>query len=388
LRTRSSALRRRRTAALAGLVAVAAASFAAGAIGGGGKEGGSGGGGGTEEATPFALAPLPDLSARQLAGQRLIAGFDGRHPPRGLVRAIAAGRLAGVVLFADNVGGTRSTRRLLTRLQRIERPQGLNSPLLVMVDQEGGLVKRLDGPPDASAAEMGRRGRTFAERQGRATARLLRRNAINVDLAPVLDVARPGSAIGAEQRSFGGSPARVTDIGVAGFARGLQAGGTVPTAKHFPGFGAARVNTDAAAQTIDLSARRLRAVDEPPFRAFSEAGGEMVMLSLASYRAFGDVPAAFDRAIATRELRDRVGFRGVSVSDSLDAEAAHAFGGDRRVALAGARAGTDLLLYGDWRDALRAGSFLERALRRGRLDEDDFRSSVRRVLSLRGEMRG
>jgi beta-N-acetylhexosaminidase len=365
---------------------VALASFAAGAVGGGGR--GEDGGGDPAQAVPFALAPLPELTEGELAGQRLIAGFEGRHPPKGLVRAIAAGRLAGVVLFADNVGGTRSTRKLISRLQRIRRPEGLDAPLLVMVDQEGGLVKRLDGPPDASAAEMGRRGRSFANRQGRATARLLRRNAINVDLAPVLDVARPGSAIGSEQRSFGGRPGRVIDAGVDGFARGLREGDVASTAKHFPGFGAAEVNTDAAAQTIGVPASRLRAVDEPPFRAFADAGGELVMLSLASYRAFGGVPAAFDRAIATRELRDRVGFRGVSISDSLDAEAARAFGNERRVALAGARAGTDLLLYGDWRDATRAGKALERALRRGRLDEDEFRGSVQRVLSLRREMRG
>jgi beta-N-acetylhexosaminidase len=367
------------------LALVAAASFAAGALGG---SGGGDGQAGAEQPVPFAMQPLPQLSVAQLAGERLVAGFDGRRPPKGLEREIRAGRLAGVVLFADNVGSAAQTRQLARRLQRIPRPKGLRAPLLVMVDQEGGLVKRIDGPPDASAEEMGSRGRAYSFEQGRKTGKLLRRSAVNVDLAPVLDVRRPGSAVGAEQRSFGGTAAAVIRAGVDGFARGLRSREIAATAKHFPGFGAARVNTDAAAQRIKLSRRELRRVDERPFGAFADAGGELVMLSLASYRAFGDRPAAFDRAIATRELRGRVGFGGVSISDSLDAAAAQSFGSRRRVALAAASAGTDVLLYGDWRTAARANRTLRTALAKGKLARRGFEESAQRVLSLRAKLEG
>lgn len=365
------------------LALLALAAFAAGAMGG------AGGDRDEDEAArpePFALVPLPDLDAAELAGQRLVAGFQGRRPPKGLVREIRAGRLAGVVLFADNAGSAARTRQVVRRVQRIPRPRGLRAPLLVMVDQEGGLVKRIDGPPDASAEEMGRRGRGYAREQGRRTGDLLRRSGVNVDLAPVLDVRRGGSAIGSERRSFGGIPSAVIRAGVDGFARGLRERGIAATAKHFPGFGAARVNTDDASQRIKLSRRELRRVDERPFRAFAGAGGEVVMLSLASYRAFGDRPASLDRAIATRELRGRVGFGGVSVTDSLDAAAAIEFGSRRRVALAAAGAGTDVLLYGDWRTAAQANRTLRKALKRGDLSRRGFEQSARRVLSLRAKL--
>ncbi len=367
------------------LAVLAAASFAAGALGGAGDGGGSAE---AERPEPFAMVPLPELSTAQLAGQRLVAGFEGRRPPKGLVREIRAGRLAGVVLFAANAGSPARTREVVRRVQRIGRPDGLKAPLLVMVDQEGGLVKRIEGPPDASAEEMGRRGRAYSFEQGRRTGKLLRRSGVNVDLAPVLDVRRSGSAIASEQRSFGGTPSAVIRAGVDGFARGLRDRGIAATAKHFPGFGAARVNTDDASQRVDLSRRRLRRVDERPFRAFADAAGEAVMLSLASYRAFGDRPAALDRAIATRELRGRVGFDGVSVTDSLDAAAALEFGGRSRVALAAAGAGTDVLLYGDWRTATRANRTLRRALDRGKLARRGFEQSAQRVLSLRAKLGG
>lgn len=358
---------------------VASGAFAAGAV--------SGGGGGAGSAQAPGLRPLPaGLSNAQLAGQRLVAGFAGADPPRGLRRLLRSGRIGGVIVFADNVDSRRGLRRTIAELQSLPRPDGLGEPLLVMTDQEGGAVRRIDGPPAASAAEMGARGSRYAARQGRRTARLLGRVGVNVNLAPVLDVARRGAAITAEGRSFGSRPEAVIGAAVGGFARGLRAGGIAATAKHFPGFGAARLNTDYAPQEIDVPRAKLRRVDEAPFAAFAERGGELVMLSLARYRAFGGEPAALNPAIATRELRGRIGFDGVSITDSLDAQAALSFGDRSTVALRAAGAGTDLLLYGDWRTARASGRTLARALGRGRLERDGFEASVRRILALRAEL--
>lgn len=386
-RARAHLRARRRGLALIAIALLAAAAFAVGAVSGGGGDG-------DEPATPapeepFAVKPLPDgLSDAQLAGQRLVAGFDGTSPPRGLKKLIRAGRIGGVVLFADNVAGKRDLRRAMDELQSIPRPPGLRGPLIVMTDQEGGAVERIDGPPASSAAQMGHRGAAYANKQGRKTARLLRRVGVNVDLAPVLDVGRSGAAITNEGRSFGADPATVIRVGVKGFAAGLQNGGVAATAKHFPGFGAAEVNTDFEPQEINLPRSKLRRIDEAPFEAFAKGGGELIMLSVAGYRAFGGAPAALNRAIATRELRGRLGFRGVSVTDSLDAQAVLSFGSRSDVARAAVRAGSDVLLYGDWQTARDSGATLTKALRRGRLDREEFESSVERILGLRAELKG
>jgi beta-N-acetylhexosaminidase len=86
------------------------------------------------------------------------------------------------------------------------------------------------------------------------------------------------------------------------------------------------------------------------------------------------------------ELRRRLGFDGVTITDSLDAAAALAFGSRARVALAAAQAGNDLLLYGDWRAARRAGAALRRKLASGKLDRESFEDSVERVLELRRDL--
>lgn len=317
-----------------------------------------------------------------LAGERIVAGFNGPAIPGDLARMIRRGQIAGVILFSDNVRGRDGVRRLIRSLQRIRRPRGVRYPLLVMADQEGGLVKRVSGAPTASGAEMGRRGGEFSRRQGRLTARNLRDLGINVDLAPVLDVGRPGSAMREELRSFGGTAERVEGTAVP-FARALEGGGISATAKHFPGIGAAGTNTDIAVQRIGLSRRKLRQVDERPFARFIAAGGDLVMLSSAIYPAFSDKPAAFAREIATRELRGRLDFEGVSITDSLQSTSAQAVGGPEEVGLAAAKAGADLLLFSDFRVATEARRALVRKLRAGAIDRRRFVRSVQRVLELR-----
>ena len=302
--------------------------------------------------------------------------------PKAVVRRIRRGELAGVILFAENFPSRESGKGLIRRLQAIPRPSGLREPLLIMVDQEGGLVKRIDGAPAASARQMGLRGADFSRRQGRATAANLRRVSVNVDLAPVLDVARPGGAIAETARGFGSAAAQVATTAVP-FAAGLQAGGVAATAKHFPGLGAAAESTDFAAQRIGLSRRTLRTVDEAPYRRFVALGGAMVMLSTAIYPAFSPSPAAFARPIASGELRSRLGFDGVSITDALESAAVGEFGGPAKAGLAAARAGTDLLLFTDYRAGARAGDALLRALRAGSLGRASFETSVGRVLRLR-----
>lgn len=367
----SAATTRRRRIAAALACGLAAGSFALGAALG--------------DSDGPAPSAASQLSPSQLAGQRVLSGFEGGELPGSVRRLIREGRLAGVILFADNLPSRAAGRRLVRSIQAVPRPAGLRADLLVMADQEGGLVKRLAGAPSASAREMGERGPAFSRRQGRLTAANLRDAGVNVDLAPVLDVARGGGTIAATDRGFGSTPDAVAATAVA-FAEGLRDGGVAATAKHFPGLGAAGENTDFAVERIDLSEATLRGVDEVPYRPFIEAGGDLVMLSTAIYPAFSARPAAFSHTIATGELRRRLGFAGVSVTDALDSVAVKAFGGPRRAALAASRAGADLLLYADPRSAGSAQLALLRAIRRGSIDRAELEPGVGRVLRLRGRL--
>jgi len=363
----------RRGMALGVLACLAIVAFACGAT--------LGDSGGAPQPTVAETLPL-----KHLAGLRIVTGLRGTSISPGLREAIAEGHVAGVVLFAENIPSRAAARRLTDRLQAIKRPPKLRDPLLVMTDQEGGQVKRMSGSPSASAAHMGIRGPGFSGPQGRRTASDLRGVGVNVDLAPVLDVGRPGGVIAETERSFGATAAKVEKTAIP-FAKGLQAGGVAATGKHFPGFGAARENTDFAVQRVDLSKHELRAVDEKPYAAFAAAGGKLVMLSTAIYPAFSDRPAAFTRAIAGGELRDRLGFEGVTITDALETPAVEHFGSTAEVALAGAQAGDDLLLFARLGPATSAWKALVGGLRAGRLERPQFEEAAERVLDLRAGFR-
>jgi len=330
----------------------------------------------------------PRLTVAQLVGQRLVASFRGTAtPPAALVSRIGRGELAGVVLFAENASTLAQARRLTRRLQAIPRPAALRgAPLLVMVDQEGGLVQRItDAPPRRGALAAARAGDAGAiEAEGRRTGQALRRAGITVDLAPVADVPRSGSAMLREQRTYGTTAAQVRRYAPR-FARGLVRGGVQATAKHFPGFGAATVNTDDAPATIRLSRAQLRAVDERAARDVVAAGAGLVMLSNAIYPALdARRPATLSRAIATTELRGQAGFDGVSITDDLEANALRRYGDAGAVAVASARAGADLLLLGRSAAATaQAARSLEAAARDGRLPRAALETSAARVLALR-----
>lgn len=335
-------------------------------------------------ATRVSLAGTGD---RQLAGQRIVAGFQGTSVPGELERMIRRGRLAGVVLFSSNVPSDAAARRLVGRLRSIPRPRPVGEPLLVMVDQEGGAVKRLPGPPSMSAASMGARGVGAARRQGARTGRYLEGFGINVDLAPVLDIGHPGGEIAATGRAFGSGADRVRRVGNA-FAAGLERADVAATAKHFPGFGAARANTDDSAQTISLSKRKLRRHEERPFERFAARRNRLVMLSWAIYPALDPgTPAGLSGRIATRELRRRIGFRGVSITDAMSAAAVSGLGGPGKLARRAARAGSDLLLFTSVGDARAATGELVDSLRDGSLRRSRFKAAVRRTLRLRASLR-
>ena len=148
--------------------------------------------------------------------------------------------------------------------------------------------------------------------EGAATGRALRARRINTDLAPVADV-NHGSFLGS--RSFGSDPGVVAQAACA-FADGLQSAGVNATLKHFPGLGRTRSNTDLGAVTIGASAAALRADLEPYRRCGSRA--RLVMLSNATYPAFDPSrPAVLSRRVVTGLLRGELGFRGVTISDTL-----------------------------------------------------------------------
>ena len=159
------------------------------------------------------------------------------------------------------------------------------------------------------------------------------------------------------------------------------------TAKDFPGFGAAPANTISAPCTSWSGAARAARVDRAPFAAAVRAGADLVMLSSATYPALSRAPAVLSARVVQGELREGLGFKGVTISDDLEAPAFASRGGASGAALAATRAGVDLLLFaGTYDGADRAARALAAGLRSGRVDRGALEASLGRVLALRAAL--
>ena len=329
-----------------------------------------------------AADPLQGLTLRQIAGQRMIVGFYGTTLPRWLIDRVRRGEVGGVILYTRNISSRAALAAQMRQLQRISRP--LRAPLLTMIDQEGGMVKRLPGAPSGSARAMGRRGVKAVLRAGLLTARNLRAAGVNVDLGPVMDIGRPGSYMLGTGRSFASGAAQVGLLGSA-FARGLQQGGVAAALKHFPGMGGVSQDADRLVQTVGYSRRTLRAADEAPFRAGIAAGARIVLTSTARYPSLDrSAPAMLSRAIVTGELRGRLGFQGVAMTDDLNVTALAGFAGAGRLGILATKAGNDLLLFAH--DPARAAEALDaivHAVQVGALSRSALRAQGGRVIALR-----
>jgi beta-N-acetylhexosaminidase len=289
------------------------------------------------------------LSAQQLAGQRIIYAYAGLKPPASLLSAIRAGEAGGVIFFAPNVSSVSQLRGVIAQLQRAALASPVHTRLLMLTDQEGGEVRRLPGPPALSEKQIGQSidAASLAASAGSGAAAALRAAGVNVNLAPVLDVyRRAGNFIDEFQRSYSSNPATVARLGRA-FIGAQQGKGIAATAKHFPGLGTAArsQNTDGQPVKLSSSLATLRAVDEAPFRSAIAAGVKLVMTSWATYPALdANRPAGLSSKVIGGELRGRLGFKGVTITDGIDAGAVTPFGSLSRRAVLAASAGADLLL--------------------------------------------
>jgi beta-N-acetylhexosaminidase len=290
-----------------------------------------------------ATTATPATTAPHVAGFRneaeVVMGTLTAPPTRAFLARIRNGKMAGVI-FLGNDWLTRSkVKRITAQLQQAACTRG--EPLLIALDQEGGIVKRLSwAPPTEAPADM--KNPTDAHAQAAGAARALSQSGVDIDFAPVVDTPSSSSNF-LGSRAF--SRSRTWNAAMAkAFVHGLQQNGIAATAKHFPGLGLAGGNTDNGQITINASKSKI----EPgllPFQAAIKAGIKLVMVNTAIYPHLdaSRKPAAFSSKIINGILRKQLGFKGVTVTDSLTAPAPDAI---PHAATKAMLAGSDLLIWG------------------------------------------
>lgn len=263
----------------------------------------------------------------------------------GVTSEVSAG-VGGVLLF-----GSKAPSDLGSRLTTLKSHVPGHLGLLVMTDEEGGGIQRMSNLVGSLPwpAYMGAHW-TPAQIQQNVTkvAKKMAAAQVNMDLAPVVDVdgrnVAPSKTNPDGWRSFSGNTSVVSKAGVA-YMNGLRAGGVIPVVKHFPGLGGSTYNSDfGPARTLPWST--LQKVGIPPFTAAIKAGAPAIMVSNNIVPGLGTNPASLSPTAISSELRGKMGFKGLVVTDSLSAKAISAAGFSVPAAAVQAlRSGADMVMF-------------------------------------------
>lgn len=321
---------------------------------------------------------LATLTPRERAAQMVMPWIPGGMRT-GDREFLAAARLVSDSRVGGFIIGRGDAARTRTALAELQRRSTV--PLLVSSDLEWGAGMRLTGTtlfPVAMA--LGATGDTaLARRQARATAVEARAHGVHLAFAPVADVNVNAANPIINTRSFGENPRRVSAF-VAAYVQGLQDGGMLAVAKHFPGHGDTRTDSHVALPVVTADRARLDSVELVPFRAAIAADAGAIMTAhVAMPKITGTrVPATLSKRIVTGMLRDELGFEGLIVTDALNMAAVATHAEAPELVLRAVEAGADVLLQPVGTDV--AVDAIVEGMQRGRISRSRIDASARRIL--------
>lgn len=331
---------------------------------------------------------LASMTLEQKVAQMFLVGLYGpviNEPGRDFLRAWQPG---GVVLFVSNAGTPDAVTRLTNSWQQTIVDAG-GVPLFIATDQEGGQIARLkDGfttwPVPMLLTASGNV--ALAYRVGQAMAEELRGVGVNMNLAPVADLyTNLGNPV-IGRRSFGSEPGRTGQM-LAGLIRGMQAGGILATAKHFPGHGDTDLDSHTSLPVVRYEREDLKQVEFAPFEWTIAAGVESIMAAHIWYPALDPgetIPASLSKNIITGLLRGEMNFNGLVMTDAIEMDAIDTVYSYGQASIMAIQAGVDVVAFGAHLSPESQGRAIQTvidAVRSGTLTQERIDESVRRVLN-------
>ncbi len=261
---------------------------------------------------------VSNLTVVQRSGQRLMVGFDGTSMNSELEFLIGTIKVGGVILFSRNLGTPEEIRNLCMNIQDCAKSHG-EPELLIAIDQEGGQVARLKAPFFTEfSGNPSMRSRQDALFFASVAAMELQSIGVNMNYAPVMDVAPADFSSVMATRSFGSDPAWVSELGTA-VIETLQQNGILAVAKHFPGIGRTILDSHVDLPVVKEDMSSLESYDLIPFAAAIQKKVSGIMLSHILYEKLDPVwPASLSPVIARDLLRQRMNYKGLVMTDDLD----------------------------------------------------------------------
>ncbi|MDO5297509.1 MAG: beta-N-acetylhexosaminidase [bacterium] len=329
-----------------------------------------------------------DLSADALASRLIMIDIPAPQLSEHDRQHLSVHPWNGVILFAKNVTSAPQVRALIRSLHSC-----LPVSPLIAIDQEGGIVNRFRFPEMSLSPGLLALGHSGSEEDvysaHRIMGRELRNLGIHLDFAPCLDVNNNPSNPIIGVRSFGEDPQLVARLGRQAI-RGLRDGGVAPTAKHFPGHGNTSRDSHLALPIINSNLEELENTELIPFQAAVEEGVEAIMTAHIVFPALDpQVPATLSAPILCGLLREKMGYQGLIVTDSLSMRSIADRWGFGEATVRSIEAGADLILaLGSFEQQDEARQTLAAAISSGRISRERIYASLKRIENLQERYHG
>ncbi|EMJ93323.1 glycosyl hydrolase family 3, N-terminal domain protein [Leptospira alstonii serovar Sichuan str. 79601] len=290
------------------------------------------------------------MSPEELTGQVIHVAIPGKTLDETTEKEIEEILPGGIILFGMNLGTKQEISKLNLELQN-KSMEFSKLPLLISVDQEGGRVLRVrDGVTQfPGAMALGQtKNADYAYKVGFITSYQLRKLGLNFVFAPDLDINNNPDNPVINTRSMGSTPEMVSVAGI-GYEKGARVGGAIPTIKHFPGHGDTNVDSHLGLPKIDKTLEELERMELIPFQESIRQGAEVVMSAHIVYPKLDpNFPATLSSKILTGILRERMGFKGVIITDAMEMDAIDEHYKDQNPGVLAILAGADILLMTSW----------------------------------------
>jgi len=329
------------------------------------------------------------MTLRQKIGQMTFAGLRSSKLDEEFARLIEEYKIGNVILFSRNVENALQVKNLNIELQKLIRGQ-TGYPAFISIDQEGGMVTRLtqdctNMPGAMAVAATGNPDN--ARIAGEITGRELRALGININLAPVMDVnSNPANPV-IGVRSYGDTPETVSSYGIQ-MMRGLKNSGVMAVLKHFPGHGDTSVDSHLDLPVIDKPLCELEKADFMPFKNAIDCGAEAVMTSHILFPQIcnDNYPATMSRTIITGLLKERMGFKGLVMTDCLEMDAIKKYYGTAKGAVEAIKAGADMVFISHSAGLVKeAVELIENAVMTGELPVERLDEAVDKILKYKSK---
>jgi beta-N-acetylhexosaminidase len=313
---------------------------------------------------------------RDKVGSLFVVGFDGPTMPKDYEAALRRRDIGGAILFKRNIVD-------VAQVVTLNRSLITAGATIIGVDQEGGRVMRLGEPclQLPPAMRLAKESPDFIREVARAQSEELRALGFTINFAPVLDVHTNEKNPVIGDRAFGTDPETVAKLALA-FAAGMREGGMLSCGKHFPGHGDTDKDSHIELPIVSKSAEELEAVEMLPFKRAAEFGIDAIMSAHVKYLALDpESPATMSLPIIHGELRRKLKFQGVVVSDDLEMKAL--LGTPGYIGIQAILSGCDLMIVGS---KLEWAIEMQKTITRECEGSEAFRLHVRKAVTRAQDM--